>query len=203
MSAVWYTADTHFMHKMLALDIRGFSSVEEHDSALIDNWNSCVGPKDTVWHLGDFSLKQPYDFSGTFRKLNGTIHLISGNHDRCFSGIRDSYKWQQAYYNAGFASVQSFARKKLDGMYIMLSHFPYSGDHGPDRYTQYRLKNEGLPILHGHTHFKERSSWAVLTPQLHVGMDAWHLKPVHQEVVIELLRAMIEEGPDDGEIADS
>lgn len=197
MSAVWYTSDTHFMHKYLALDIRGFSSIEAHDETLIQNWNNCVRPEDSVWHLGDFSLKQPFDFSEILNRLNGTIHLISGNHDRCFSGIRDSYKWQQPYYNAGFASVQSFARKKLDGIYVLLSHFPYSGDHGEDRYTQYRLKNEGLPIIHGHTHLSERTSWAVLTPQIHVGLDAWNLMPVHQEVVIELMKKMIAEGPEE------
>lgn len=188
MSAVWYTADTHFMHKYLALDIRGFSSIEEHDEQLIKNWNSCVRPEDTVWHLGDFSLKQPYDFAHILRRLNGTIHLISGNHDRCFSGIRDSYKWQQAYYNAGFASVQSFAFKKIDGIYVMLSHFPYSGDHGDDRYAQYRLRNMGLPIIHGHTHAKERVSEDILTLQIHVGMEAWDLKPVNQEGILYILR---------------
>ena len=191
MSAVWYTADTHFMHKMLALDIRGFSSVEEHDEYLIQEWNKCVKPDDSVYHLGDFSLKKPDLIRPVFQRLNGTTHLISGNHDYCFSGSRDSYKYIKVYIDMGFASVQSYLRKRLDGINILLSHFPYSGDHGPDRYTQYRLRNEGLPLIHGHTHFKERNSFAVLTPQLHVGMDAWNLRPVHQEVVLESLRKMI------------
>lgn len=197
MSAVWYTADTHFMHKYLALDIRGFVSVEEHDEAVIEKWNKTVAPDDVVWHLGDFSLKNPFDFSHILSRLNGTIHLIAGNHDRCFSGIRDAHKWLAAYYNAGFASVQPFARKRLAGQNILLSHFPYTGDHGADRYTQYRLRNEGLPLVHGHTHFKAQESWALLTPQLHVGMDAWNLTPVNQEVVLERVMKMLENGPEE------
>jgi calcineurin-like phosphoesterase family protein len=191
MGAVWYTSDTHFMHKMLATDIRGFSGIEEHDEALIANWNKQVRVEDIVYHLGDFSLKKPDDIRPIFQRLNGTIHLISGNHDYCFSGNRDGYKYIKTYIDMGFASVQSYMRKRLNGIQFLMCHFPYAGDHGTDRYTQYRLRNEGLPIVHGHTHSDERISVAgVEVPQIHVGMDAWSLRLVHQEELLGLLESM-------------
>jgi calcineurin-like phosphoesterase family protein len=189
MSAMWYTSDTHFMHRMLALDIRGFSSVEEHDEQLIENWNRQVKPEDTVIHLGDFSLKKPDDIRPVFQRLNGTTHLVAGNHDYCFGGNRDGYKYVKTYIDMGFASVVSYMRRRLDGINFLLSHFPYAGDHGLDRYTQYRFRNEGLPIVHGHTHSKDQISFAgVEVPQIHVGMEAWDLKLVHQEQVLEMLK---------------
>lgn len=188
MSAVWYTADTHFSHDFLAKDIRKFDSTEEHDQVIIDNWNACVKPEDTVWHLGDFTLKSPQAITGIFQSLNGHKHLIAGNHDRCFSGIRGSERYLKLYYDMGWQSVQSYARKRLDGIYFMMSHLPYSGDHGEDRYPQYRLRNLGLPIVHGHTHSDQIWSYDIMTPQIHVGMDATNLRPVHQEELLDLLR---------------
>lgn len=56
MSQVFLTADTHFFHKKILefeRAARPFSSVEEMNEVLIDNWNSVVTKRDTVWHLGD------------------------------------------------------------------------------------------------------------------------------------------------------
>ena len=84
---------------------------------------------------------------------------------------------------------------------MLLSHFPYVGDSGPDeRYTQYRLPCEGLPIIHGHTHSRSRFSTAtygpaeIPVPQVHVGLDAWDLTPAPAEAVAEVLRLAALEG---------
>ncbi|WP_121253960.1 hypothetical protein [Nocardioides ferulae] len=42
---------------------------------------------------------------------------------------------------------------------VLLSHFPYAGDsHDEDRYAQFGLRDEGIPLLRGHAHeaFRER-----------------------------------------------
>ena len=42
-------------------------------------WNSVVGPKDVVWHLGDFCFgKRHLDIAA---QLNGNKKLVMGNHD--------------------------------------------------------------------------------------------------------------------------
>ena len=54
-SGVFFTSDTHFGHEnILKFCNRPFSSIEDHDLALINNWNSVIGNDDTVFHLGDF-----------------------------------------------------------------------------------------------------------------------------------------------------
>ena len=41
--AYFFIADTHFGHEnALAFDNRPFRTIEEHDKALIENWNNAV-----------------------------------------------------------------------------------------------------------------------------------------------------------------
>jgi calcineurin-like phosphoesterase family protein len=53
---LYFTGDTHFSDpRVLRIDRRPFSTIAEHDEALIAKWNEIVGPDDVVWHLGDFA----------------------------------------------------------------------------------------------------------------------------------------------------
>ncbi|HET9893679.1 MAG TPA: metallophosphoesterase family protein [Streptosporangiaceae bacterium] len=204
MTQVWYTSDTHFRHAKVAA-LRGFSSVEEHDEAVIRRWNEVVEKGDVVWHLGDFAMGGKVDGVDGLRRiawrLNGTKHLITGNHDAPWPGHKDAWKHQWRW-NDMFSSVQAFGRRQIDGRNVLLSHFPYIGDHTPeDRHTQFRLRDEGLWLLHGHTHDatrlgpyrlrtatvgSETPEWRGL--QIHVGLDAWDLRPVAEQDVLALIR---------------
>jgi calcineurin-like phosphoesterase family protein len=81
----FYVSDTHLGHeRLLSMQPRPFSSIEEHDEHIIKQWNSAVADADIVYHLGDFafSLKQNADrVRETFARLNGRKYLIIGNHD--------------------------------------------------------------------------------------------------------------------------
>lgn len=80
---IWFTADTHFGHgNILRYSHRPFAKAHEMDETLIQNWNSRVKPGDTVYHLGDVSLCAPARTAEIIGRLNGTIHLIRGNHDK-------------------------------------------------------------------------------------------------------------------------
>jgi calcineurin-like phosphoesterase family protein len=184
------------MHERCATEFRGFSSSQEHDETIIDNWNSVVSPADTVIHCGDLTLKKPEFVRDLVMRLNGAIHFIWGNHDVGSPTHREGYKFQNYYtdlWGLNLDTAQAFMRKKLDGRQVLISHYPYSGDHPEldDRYTQYRLRNEGLPLIHGHTHVKEKISYGTMTLQIHVGLDAWDMKPIDQEQIIEILRENI------------
>ena len=100
-----------------------------------------------------------------------------------------------------FESVQAFARIRIDGRPVLLSHFPYYGDHTAlDRHSQYRLKDQGLWLLHGHTHSREKLGPFMLPVvtfngepfyqgrQLHVGVDAWDLHPVSEADVLAQIK---------------
>jgi calcineurin-like phosphoesterase family protein len=178
----WYTSDTHFLHRLVA-GHRGFEAPEEHDEAIIEEWNKVVRPDDLVWHLGDVGLGNETRILEQAARLNGRKQLITGNHDACWPGHRDSRTHQRRWLEV-FESVQAFARVRLDGRPVLLSHFPYlgAGDHtAEERGTQYRLHSEGLWLIHGHTHQADQIDGL---RSFHVGLDAWGLRPVPSFVVI-------------------
>jgi len=75
----WITADTHFGHKNIVKYCnRPFSTIEQMNKTLIDNWNSRVSKKDTVYFLGDFCFGKPEQY---IAELNGNIIFIKGSHD--------------------------------------------------------------------------------------------------------------------------
>ena len=96
MSEIFFTSDLHFGHKNLLkfTKPRPFTTIEEHDQTIIDNWNSVVNQDDTVYVLGDIAMgMDPDKLEDYLKKLNGHKRLILGNHDRS--------KLHARYLNAG------------------------------------------------------------------------------------------------------
>lgn len=180
MAETWFTADTHFDHEFVAR-LRGYDPTERHDRAVVKEWNRIVGPNDTVWHLGDVGMGERERWSHWVWQLNGNIRLVTGNHDRVNPAINNvDYDLFQSWARM-FDSIQQFATVKYRGELLLLSHFPYDGEGergGPDRYEQARLRDLGMPLVHGHTHSKKKFSLSKEgTPMVHVGWDAWR-RPV-------------------------
>lgn len=196
----WFTADLHFGHaRLLELSPgRGaaFATVAEMNEALIANWNSVVAAEDTVWVLGDFDMHGKAASLALLPRLMGTKILVSANHDACWAGMRDGWKQRSRYLDAGFSAVMDFAVTKLppvgpeaSATRVLLSHFPYVGDsHDEDRHEQFRLRDEGVPLLHGHVHetFRERRT-AQGTWGINVGVDHWDFRPVSAETLAKHL----------------
>jgi len=87
MSDIWVISDTHFGHSNILKFtdtngnlIRGakFSSLEEMDEHMIDQWNSTVKDGDKVYHLGDVYFGLGHQ---VLHRLKGQKRLILGNHD--------------------------------------------------------------------------------------------------------------------------
>lgn len=195
--SVWFTSDLHFGQGLVA-ELRGFTSIKAHTEYLMQQWSERVRKDDQVWVLGDVAVSSPLAALDIIKSLPGTKHLISGNHDRCHPMHRDSHKWQVRYLEA-FASVQPFARRRLHGVDVLLSHFPYERDRGVTRYRQYRLPNEGKWLLHGHTHGTEKVTITDSLPtarEFHVGIDAWDFAPVPIDTVIATMQACDSAGLD-------
>lgn len=87
MANIFIVSDTHFGHvgvtQFLRKDgvtkLRPWSTIEEMDEALVENWNSVVRPCDKVYHLGDVVINRRA--LSTLYRLNGDKVLIKGNHD--------------------------------------------------------------------------------------------------------------------------
>jgi calcineurin-like phosphoesterase family protein len=158
---VYFTSDTHFGDpRVLRIDRRPFASLEEHDAVLVANWNAVVGPGDEVWHLGDFALGKPDgQADALLDRLAGTKRLIIGNNDG--PATVASTRW---------ASVQHYAELELDGLRMVLCHYPF---------RTWNRMGQGVLDLHGHSHGK-------LTPaprQYDVGVDVHGFRPVTLEEV--------------------
>lgn len=181
--SVWFTSDLHFGHGFVA-GLRGFDNTDDHDDAIAEGWLKRVRKNDQVWVLGDIAVSSPTHALDLLRILPGVKHLIAGNHDGCHPMHRDSHKRVGAYLEV-FASVQPFARRRIGGEEVMLSHFPYEKDRHEARYTQYRLRDEGRWLLHGHTHDPDQRRDGL---EIHVGVDAWNLAPVPIHTIEQLMR---------------
>jgi calcineurin-like phosphoesterase family protein len=186
VSNTWFTSDVHIGHRLVA-ELRGFGDdVAAHDQAIAAAWD-VVGKDDTVWVLGDLAVSSPVRALALLADLPGEKHLIWGNHDQGHPMHRDAHRRARKYLEV-FASVQAFSRRRVAGREVLLSHFPYIGDttgRAKDRHTQYRLRDEGVPIIHGHTHSRFAVSYARQEPyptpgtlQLHVGVDAHAMRLV-------------------------
>lgn len=189
MSEVYFTSDTHFGHAYVA-QLRGFATAEEHDEHIVTEWNRRVTKRDTVWLLGDVTLAPITRIGPLLARLKGAVHLVAGNHDRCHPVFKGAHRQQRTYLEH-FETVSLFARTRVGSTDVLLSHFPYQGEgqrDQADRHVPYRLRNAGVPLIHGHTHdpSQRRTPADAETPMVHVGWDAWR-HPVHSDEIAHLL----------------
>ncbi len=86
MPNTWFIGDLHLGHagmvKFVDNDgkkIRPFDTIEEHDEALIKNFNELVMLQDRVYFMGDVVINRRC--LPTLARFNGRKKLIKGNHD--------------------------------------------------------------------------------------------------------------------------
>lgn len=112
-----YIADLHFGHKnILSYDNRPFTDIKEHDAEILEKWNSSVSEADDVFILGDVSWYSAAKTAGLVQQLNGTKHLIIGNHDR-------ELLKNKGYRNC-FEEIEYYLEIEDEGKRIILCHYP-------------------------------------------------------------------------------
>src|SRR5690606_38501208 len=150
---------------------------------------------DTVYVLNYLTCDQRMEYYGLemISCLHRTNHLFAVNHDSVSTIHRNGWKRQSKYLGV-LESVRDFGTSRIIKRDILLSHYPYStsveADHGEVRYEEYRLPDKGIPLLHGHTHLahQRRHISTLGTTQIHVGLDAWDLRPVSLGTIDRLLK---------------
>jgi calcineurin-like phosphoesterase family protein len=188
--ALWFTSDLHFGHgNIIRYSSRPFADVAAMDRALVERWNDTVAAADDVWILGDFALGRIEATLPLAEQLQGRKHLLSGNHDRCWSGHGPRARaWVPRYQAVGLEVRQGELELEVAGTAVLACHFPYQGDsHGQDRYVDARPVDRGRWLLHGHVHGR----WRQRDRMINVGVDAWGYRPVSAD---ELGR-LIADGP--------
>lgn len=141
----YYISDLHFFHKNLnhSMDNRGFSSEEEMNEYMINQWNSRVRHGDEVVVLGDFSLGNGEQTNGILQRLKGRKYLVEGNHDHNF--LKDK-KFNQNL----FKWIKPYAELNDDRRKVILCHYPIMCYNG-----QYKRTEDDVPrtwMLYGHVH---------------------------------------------------
>lgn len=152
---IYFTADLHFGHDAcIEYCNRPFKNASVMDRQLIKNWNSVVEDEDTVYVVGDFTLKAPIHknyIENIVSKLKGSKHLILGNHDRLkpFDYVND----------IGFFSVHT----SLEVYGYILNHDPAVA-----------CMDFKRTFLCGHVHNLFRTQKNVIN----VGVDVCNFKPI-------------------------
>lgn len=135
----YYISDLHLFHKaVLQFDNRPFHTIEEMHEAIIEKWNSKITNGDTVYILGDISMRgQRDDLIALVATLKGKKVLIKGNHD----DVSD-YRYQQLFHEiCDYKEVQdSFGGKNYQ---LILCHYPI---------FSWKKMGRGYLLLYGHTH---------------------------------------------------
>lgn len=113
---------------------RPFKTIEEHDNALIKNWNKKVSNDDTIYVLGDiFWNYNSEQIKEILSQLNGEKHLILGNHDRV-SHNEKSNCWEE---------ITLYKKILIDNYTVILFHYPIADFEGMYRKSIH---------LYGHVH---------------------------------------------------
>lgn len=134
------------------------------EEILVQNWNSIVKRGDLVYHLGDFAFTEnEQEIKILLGRLNGSKHLIVGNHDR--NAVIDSKCW---------VTARAYKRIKWSKTTIVLFHYPIKSWHGMQK---------GAYHLHGHCH----GNIAQTGKSLDVGVDCWDYRPINFDEVSSIL----------------
>ncbi len=172
MSEAYFTSDSHFQHaRIIEYCNRPFNSVQEMNITMIENWNAVVNPADTVYHLGDFAfINSATELELLTEKLNGIIHLITGDHDRYIDKHKkDCYKY--------FGSItENYKKIKVNGREITLCHYAMK---------KWHKSHYGTWHLYGHSHGSLLDDPNSLS--FDVGVDCHNFTPLHFDQVKETM----------------
>jgi calcineurin-like phosphoesterase family protein len=169
-----FYSDPHLGHaNIIEYCQRPFSSVEEMNRVLVDNYNRLIGPNDTVLWVGDCFFK---GHENLLAQMNGHKVLVVGNHDRS----------EQTMARLGFDLVMKEAFLNIAGVPCRVNHWPYDG---PAKAAHKRPRRRpGEVLLHGHDHSIDK---VTSKDSINVGVDAWNFKPALYSEVAELVNDLV------------
>ncbi len=174
---LWITSDLHFCHdRDFIWGPRGFKSVEEMNTAIVKNWNAVVGKEDHVIVLGDLMLNNNEKGLYLLKQLNGTLHLIRGNHDsdtRVKEYIKCHNVWEMSVPCADVIKYKEYQ--------FYLSHYPTLTANCDER----KPLDKQVINLCGHLHTPDKFIDMDKGNIYHCELDAHNNTPVCIDQIIE------------------
>lgn len=177
MSKIYVTSDWHFNHdREFIWKDRGFSSVDEMNEILIENFNKTVNNNDLVYCLGDCMMGQLENAQNFIPQLNGHIIIVAGNHD---TANRINY-----YKTCPNVEDVCWARRlNYNGYHFYMSHYATLCSNYDDKGLKYHTL-----CLCGHMHTKDKFSDMDKGIIYHTEVDAHENAPVSLDKIIEDLK---------------
>lgn len=184
-NSTFFSSDLHLHHsRIIDYCNRPYASEEEMTTTLINNWNSVINKKDTVYLLGDVIFKVPTEKAiSTISQLNGKIHLILGNHDQDINKVSHL-----------FSSISPYSELSIDlgeehKKTLVLFHYPIKS---------WNKSTHGSWSIYGHIHsskdkYPKEYSWDV-------GVDNNNYFPVSLEHLKSIMDMKSRRNLEDAEI---
>lgn len=162
----FFAGDLHFRHANIVVKDdprfphpRPYRFVEEHDEALIENWNRDVKPDDKCLITGDFAFNNGAQL---LARLNGKKYGLFGNHD-----IKHIM-----YYAPYFLDLKAYYEDK--GQETIFSHIPIH----PCQLDRWKIN------VHSHTH-----AYNVPDDRyINISMEQINYRPIHVDQLNEIIR---------------
>lgn len=179
----FFCSDHHWGHNQI-IDYCGrpftrWNMTEE----LIRLWNETVGPDDEVLHLGDFGKMPSGKIKEIVGRLNGTIDIYCGNHDK-FKNLESTNVFRNVYPEGSEVFIQIGEYK------VLVNHLPYRGGlimPHDKKFIDRCPKDKGHALLCGHIH----QHWLTHGRMINVGVDRWGFKPVPETKILEMLNPIV------------
>lgn len=177
---IFFTADLHLWNKnIIKYTQRPFSSYERMTEALISLQNETLSEDDTLFDLGDYSLKSS-TFIRLYEKLEPQLKTIKGRH--LILGNHDSLK-PFTYVNTElFTTVHTAFWFEYEGLKFVLNHDPCVFQPG----LQFDIG------ICGHVHKLFKEMLVDGRPVINVGVDVRDFKPISIEHIIEIANGLKE-----------
>lgn len=140
---VYFSSDWHLGHNgILTKDNRPFTTIEEHDATIIQNWNDClVNIGNIGFLLGDLALTNKKRLDEYCCQIAGHNYYIQGNHDHS-KDLRVIEKY--------FEILSPLQEIEINGQLIILCHYALQ---------VWNKHHRGSWHLHGHSHGSLKNSY--------------------------------------------
>ena len=181
--AIFITSDLHLNHdKEFLYRPRGFSSIEEMNKAIVNNFNSILDPDDDLYILGDLILVDNSAVQLIKNLKCKNIHIIRGNHD---SDVR--IELYRNCWNVVEICDAKFLR--YGKHHFFLSHYPSL----TSNWNESKKLSSQMINLCGHTHTQDKFRDFDKGLIYHCELDAHNCYPVNIDTIITDIQEKIDE----------
>lgn len=191
--ANYYISDLHHGHlNCLSFDSRPFKTLDEMHETILNNINSKCKRSDHLYLLGDILWRVNDDSIAWVSKINPSMHLVVGNHERI-----DDSRYKRLFVEiCDYKEVTDNIKGKNYG--VVLSHYPIMFWNKMRQFNNdgsLKTKNYNI-LLYGHTHNTQEEqlyqqflkyvndNYGYGSMAFNVGCMHWNYTPVTLEEIL-------------------